>query len=534
MGMSIKNNISSLNALRHTTNSFNGVKDNIKNLSSGLKVNTAADGPATLIASERLRGRISSMQQALENTENSVALLQTAEGGLNEVNSVLINMRQLVTHAANEAINDKEMLQADQSEITHLLDTIDRIADNTVFNHRQLLDGSNGANGVTVGAHLEFVEASPATQASPEKGYEVDINQVATRTKAIGTVPLDVNNAKGGVQLVVTEGGRSALLDTGRGELGEGIDKIISNAENDPKTFPADASSDKIRKMVVRKLQDAVDDANVNADILLNNAGNLVVRHRDFGDEPRFSVTSSVAGILSKEANLADFAIPGKDVEGSIGGEVALGDGQFLTAVDGTRAEGLTLRYTQELGEREEPVFNSEGVQVGTKSVAETNEDLVGQPREGFVHIAQQSISFQVGPTEKQVTEISIDNVRTNKLGRGITTDSRFESLKDINVMTTQGARDSMKIIDAAANEISNIRAKLGSFEKNALSSNLNSLRIAEENLTQAESTIRDADMAAEMSELTSGQIRLSAGTAMLAQANQVPQSVLGLITGGQ
>ena len=90
-----------------------------------------------------------------------------------------------------------------------------------------------------------------------------------------------------------------------------------------------------------------------------------------------------------------------------------------------------------------------------------------------------------------------------------------------------------MPIIDQAIDEITELRGKLGSFQKNALESNINSLKIAEENLTQAESTIRDADMAAEMSELTSGQILLSSSTAMLAQANQVPQSVLGLITGG-
>ena len=323
-------------------------------------------------------------------------------------------------------------------------------------------------------------------------------------------------------------------MDTGKGELGEGIEKIVNNSELDPQTFPPEEMSGKLRTMVVRQLQKTVDEANVNVDIFLDAGGHFVVRHGDFGDEPRFSVTSSVAGILSTEANLANFAVQGKDVEGSIGKEIALGDGQFLTAVEGTKAEGLQIRFTRELGERTEPVFDDEGKEVGLKIVEETNEELVGKPLEGFVHVAQQSISFQVGPNNKQVTELSIDNVRTNKLGRGIANDSKFESLRDINVMTTQGARDSMKIIDEAADEVTKLRAKLGSFQKNALESNLNSLRIAEENLTQAESTIRDADMAAEMSELTSGQILLASGTAMLAQANQVPVSVLGLITGGQ
>ncbi|MBF0289129.1 MAG: flagellin [SAR324 cluster bacterium] len=532
--MSIKNNIPALNALRHSTNNFEGVKGNIQRLSSGLKVNTAAEGPATLIASERLRGRIASMKQALENTENSVALVQTAEGGLNEVNQMLINLKQLVTHAANEAINDEKMLEADQSEINHLLGTIDRIADNTIFNHRHLLDGSNGANGVTVGPNLQFVAAKPTTQPSPEKGYEVDINQVATRAKAVGKVPIDLENVKDGITLVITEVGRSAVLETNRGELGEGIAKMVSNSAKDPNTFPPEIAGEKIRTMVMRQLQNAADDANVNVDILLDNEGHLVIRHREFGDEPMFSVTSSVDGILSKEANFANFAERGLDVEGTIGGEIALGDGQYLTAVEGTKAEGLTIRYDKELGQHIEIVRDEAGNEIGTKTIQETNEEAVGKPVEGFVHVAQQSISFQVGPHNKQVTELSIDNVRSNQLGRGVANDSGFENLSEINVMHAEGARDAMQIIDKSIDEVTKLRGRLGSFQKNALESNINSLRIAEENLTQAESTIRDADMAAEMSELTGGQILLSSSTAMLAQANQVPKSVLGLITSSQ
>ncbi len=534
MGMSIKHNIPSLNALRHTSNNFNGVKKSIQNLSSGLRVNTAADGPATLIASERLRGRITSMKQALENTENSVTLVQTAEGGLNEVNALLVNMRQLVVHAANEAINDRRMLEADQSEIDHLIGTIDRIADNTIFNHRALLDGSNGANGLAVGENMEFVSAKPATEASPEGGYEINILQAATRAKAIGLVPMDTVNAKGGVQLVVTEGGRSAVMNTGKGDLGDAIEKIIKNSEADPQTFPPKEMSERLRTMVVRQFQETVDKASVNVDILVDATGHLIVRHREFGDEPKFSISSSVAGVLSPEPNFATFTVQGKDVEGTIGQEIALGDGQLLTATEGTKAEGLQVRYSRELGTREEAILDVAGQEIGTQIIEETNENVVGKPIEGFVHVSQQSISFQIGPDTKQVTELSIDNVRTNKLGRRIENESGFESLRDVNVMTTQGARDAMQIIDAAANEVTKLRAKLGSFQKNALESNLNSLRIGEENLTQAESTIRDADMAAEMSELTSGQIMLASGTAMLAQANQVPQSVLGLITGGQ
>jgi flagellin len=129
-----------------------------------------------------------------------------------------------------------------------------------------------------------------------------------------------------------------------------------------------------------------------------------------------------------------------------------------------------------------------------------------------------------------QSERLSLKNVKANMLGQGIENNSGFQSLTDIDVTNSQGAQDSNKVVDAAIDQISTLRADLGAFQKNALESNLNSLRIAEENLTSAESTIRDADVAQQMSQLTGDQIMLSANTAMIAQANQVPRTVLGLI----
>jgi flagellin len=124
----------------------------------------------------------------------------------------------------------------------------------------------------------------------------------------------------------------------------------------------------------------------------------------------------------------------------------------------------------------------------------------------------------------------SFINVRSKHLGHGVVNDSKFQSIADIDVRTMQGARDSAKIIDRVIEEIAVARGELGAFQKNAVESNLNSLKIAEENITQAESVIRDSDMAEEMSKLTGDQIMLQASTAMVSQANQVPRTVLDLI----
>ncbi|MBF0352745.1 MAG: flagellin [SAR324 cluster bacterium] len=534
--MSIKHNVASLNSLRHANDAFTKVGNNIEKLTTGQSINKAADGPATLIASERLRGQIVGMQQSLDNAEFSISMVQTAEGSLNEISSMLINIRQLAVHAANEAVNDKPMVEADQSEIEHLLSSIDRIANNTIFGDKKLLDGSNGARGVTVGPGLRFVNATTDTKASPENGYEVDILQVATRAKATGTVPLTAENIGQGINLIINEGNKTAVLDTSRGEIKAEIDKIVENTRQDPQRFPSEEASQNIRTIVLTQLRKKVEESGLKVDVFTDPNGMMVVRHREFGDEPTLSVTSSVAGILSEKENIAMFAEPGKDIEGTIGGEIALGDGQFLTAVEGTKAQGLTIQYDRELGLKEVPVFDENGFEVGVSYVEETNDELVGSPSnpksEGYVHVSQGSISFQIGPQEGQQAKLSMVDTRTKEMARGIPNESRFTSLSDIDVTTPQGARDTINMVDAAVDEITKIRGVFGSFQKNALENNLNSLKVAEENLTQAESTIRDADMAEQMSQLTGNQILLSSSTAMLAQANQVPQSVLGLITG--
>ena len=140
------------------------------------------------------------------------------------------------------------------------------------------------------------------------------------------------------------------------------------------------------------------------------------------------------------------------------------------------------------------------------------------------------SKEFQVGLDKNLNPSFSLANVRTSLMGNGIKNKSGFRSLADIDVTSLQGAKDASIIVDKVIDQISVYRGEIGSFQKNALESNLNSLKVAEQNITQAESTIRDSDMAAEMSELTKDKIMLQASTAMIAQANQVPETVLGLI----
>ena len=139
-----------------------------------------------------------------------------------------------------------------------------------------------------------------------------------------------------------------------------------------------------------------------------------------------------------------------------------------------------------------------------------------------------QSLVFQIGANVCQTAAISIENMAASALGRNMP-GNMFRSLAEIDVTSVEGAQDAQSIIEHVINQVSTSRGTLGSFQKNTLESNLRNLRIAAQNLTAAESQIRDADMAEEMSEFTKNQILVQTGSAMLAQANQLPQVVLQL-----
>jgi flagellin len=179
MSLRVNTNMPAINSHRNLTLNNAEQAKTMESLSSGLKINRGADGPASLVISERLRAQTAGLKQAIDNSEAGVSLVQTAEAALDEVSSALINARQLAVHAANEAVNDEFMLRADQQEIDNILATVNRIAKNTQYGKKNLLDGSKGATGVVSGENLEFVGATQDTKTSGPQGYDIHITQAA-------------------------------------------------------------------------------------------------------------------------------------------------------------------------------------------------------------------------------------------------------------------------------------------------------------------------------------------------------------------
>jgi len=533
--MRIRSNATSLNTLRHSDNNLKNVRSSIEKLSSGTKINTGADSPASLIASERLRGQIAGLRQAYSNNESSIAMFQTAEGALSEISNILIRLKQLSVHAANEAVNDDSMLAADQDEVRHLLSTLDRIVKTAEFNGSMLLDGSMGANGASVGNNIRFVSAETWTGASPMEGYEVDITQVATQPYMRGSVPLTVQNIGQGVKILLSEGGRNVEVDTRFGKVKENIEEVLSNYKKDPTRFPAEEASAIIRSIVINTIKEAIAGSGLDLEAFETPEKTFFIRHKSFGADPSFSATTNISGLLTKDSNVAETSIPGLNVAGKIGDSYTIGNGQFLTAIKhSSPAQGITIQYDRSIGLKEVPVKNEQGEVIGTEFVEETQDEIVGSPNnpktEGYVHISQQTKNISLGTKPGTDKGFSLQNIRANNLALGLENESGFRSLFDIDVTSKQSADDSGRLIEKAIDEISVLRGEIGSFQKNTVESNLNSLRVAEENITRGESTIRDTDMASEMSKLTGNQIILSASQSMQAQANQLPQNVLQLL----
>ena len=296
-----------MNAHRNLLKNDRALSKSLERLASGQKVNRAADDPAALVISEHMRAQVSGMEQAIRNNEVAISLVQTAEGSMNEISSILVSLRQRAISAANVGASDRDMIDANQAEIENALASIDRVVSTTQFGHYRLLDGTNAAK-------------------------------------------------------------------------------------------------------------------------------------------------------------------------------------------------------------------------------TSTNEDGSISTKEG--------LRFHVGPNAEHMASTSIRDMSTNQLGRATVVEgelpnkSNFMSLADIDVRNEQGAQDALAIIDQALTEVATVRGELGAFQKHTLESNLTSMQVAVENMTAAESTIRDTDMAQELATFTRNQIMTQSATAQLAQANAMPQHVLRLLNG--
>ncbi|MBU8922177.1 MAG: hypothetical protein KOO63_10210 [Bacteroidales bacterium] len=462
MSFRINHNLSSINALRNLGKTESVVAKSLERLSSGLRVNRGADDPAGLVISQNMRAQIGGIQQAIENAETATAMIQTAEGAMNEIHNLLNNIRELTIHAANTGANDSVMLSADQDEIDNAIATINRIAAQTQFGTKVLLDGSSGMAGTTTLSTVTFLNATEATVGGT---YAIAVTVQAEQAAA--TAGTD-QTAVLGADETLTVNGVSVALTAGMTQV-----------------------------QVVSAINDYNSSTQATASVV---GGALTITTDGYGSGENASVVSSVAAATtSSGVGTTAVTDTGVDIAGTIGTLAATGSGLVLTGDAGLAVEGIAVSTA------------------------------LGAGAAGSVTITDNALVFQVGANAGQTVEIALNALTATGLGTSVS-GNQFNNLSEISVLTSSGSQDAIGVIDQAIQQVSAKRGELGVFQKNTLESTVSNLAIAEENLIAAESLIRDVDFASEMAQLTKNQILLQSGTAMLVQANQIPQVVLQLL----
>ena len=470
MGLRINHNISALNASRQLGINNKALSDSLQKLSSGYRINKGSDDPAGLTISEKLRAQLSGLHQGVENAQNAVNVIGTAEGALNEMNELLRSVRELAVHAANEGTVDDEQLDADQAEIDSAINSINRIANSTKYGDKYLLNGNQafGTSGVSASdlGSLDIYRAQFGSNDTLTVNYSIDTaaeraqvtNVAGSATNVTGDVTISVSGAYGSEQISIASG-------TSKTDIVESINALSDNTGVQ---------------------------ATTNNDITLQST--------EFGEDytVNFEVLSGT-GVLNKE----DGSDAGVDVDGSINGADAVGDGQVLTIDNSSFAGKLTLTET-----------------------AATSGSL-----EGSFTVNEQGMKFQLGdktnPNEQE--SFGIKNVNAYNLG---VDNGRLSEVKTGGSYDLKTDPDTaVDIIDEAINDVASLRARLGAFQVNTLETNINSLGVAIENITSSESRIRDVDFAQETASFTKAQILVQAGTSIAAQANLASQSALQLLT---
>jgi flagellin len=471
MSLAINNNVASLTAQHNLSRTSNALARSLERLSSGLKINRGADGPAALVISEQQRAQIAGLQKAIENTEKGVSLVQTAEGALNEINSLLTKIRSLALDSANSAINDANTLAANQAEVANALDTIDRIAVNTQFGTKKVLDGSAGITGSTDDTDVTFLRA---TTSSPTGTFAVSITTAGERANVTaGTVQTGALAAAE----TLTVNGVSITLSAG-----------LTQAQ------------------VISRINEFTGQTGVTAEVGAGGATRL--RSSTFGLAASVTVQSNVAAAATSSGfGTTQVTDQGVDIAGTIGGFAATGNGNVLTGTTGAGAAGISV---------------SLGLAAGSTVATVTG-------AQGNATIMDQSLVFQIGANASQTAKVAVDKVKTEALGLNVA-GVQFANLKAIDIRSTSGAQDAIKVVDQAINDVTTLRGRLGAFQQQTLESTANNLRATLENTVNAESVIRDTDFALETAVFTKNQVLLQAGTTVLSSANQIPQIVLALL----
>lgn len=512
--MRINHNISALKANSQLNRNDTSMSRSLERLTSGLKINKAADDSAGMAISQKMKTQIAGLNKASSNASDGISVIQTAEGALNEVETMLQRMRELSVQAANET-NTADDRKAIQEEIDALNVEVKRISDTTEFNTKTLLNGDCDRKTYSESTSVSVVSVSDTVDTAK---YSITVTADARQAVVVG------NAMSGQSDKVISD---------------EQVGKISVNGET-VVVNKGDSFED-----VLGRIQDVCDtvsiacytvNAGATPDInpkLEKSAGyetqqcefstgqSLLFVSNGYGSDQKVEVycdneeLSKVFGLSTKATTI--YGIDAK-------AKVNVTDGGFTdTATVSTNGDKITVSDNGgfELTIKASAFAVKTAISDTTIGEEQVIEDNSSEGVEATITVLDAGpMSLHIGANEDQTMLVRIPKVTPETLG-----------IDTVNVCTTEGAEKAITAISDAITMVSSYRAKLGAYQ-NRLEYAISNLDTTGENMTEALSRIEDVDMAAEMSTYTQYNVLTQAGTSMLAQANQRPQNILQLLQG--
>ncbi len=477
MASTINTNVASLTAQRNLGVSQNSLNTSIQRLSSGLRINSAKDDAAGLAISERFTSQIRGLNQAVRNANDGISLAQTAEGALKSSGDILQRVRELAVQSAN-ATNSASDRKAIQAEVGQLLSEMDRIAQTTEFNGQKLLDGSFGSATFQVGANAnQTITATTGNFRTTTYGAQIKSSaSVAAGTAVPGSA----------AATLVVNGLQSKTLNV---DAADTAAKIAATVNGAAETTGVTASARNV------------------SEFKITTAGAVSLSVK--GDNTATAATITFSA--TSATDLAEGVKAFNDVSSQTG----------ITAKLNKAGDGIVL--TNEAGADIQITNNS-----ATAAVSLAAQDPTAST---LTFSAAQATAAGATAVSRGTVEFSSDKGfsmagTSAYVSAGAST---LNSVNQIDVSTVDGSTKALKIIDSALAAVNSQRASFGALQSR-FETAVNNLQTSGENMSASRSRIQDADFASETANLSRTQILQQAGTAMVAQANQLPQGVLSLL----
>lgn len=469
----INTNTTALNALYNVNNTGGQLSQSIQRLSTGLKINSAADNPSGLIIANEFQSQLGGIQQALSNSQDALNYSKTADGAMGQITGLLNSAYSLAVAASNSGTLSSQQVQADNSQLQSIMNSVTTIAKNTQYGQKHLLDGSAGVTASVTNS----TDISSISVGGTFNGAALSTNSAVTMTVTTAAT-----------QAIATLSASFATAGTS-----VGADQFTLNGQ----TFTTNANS------TVQDVLNQINNASAQTGVVAtySTGGPIVLNTVKYGSNSSVNFADSGGKLNAGASNATGTnAVAQVTINGST---VTFNGGQ-------NGADGLTLSDTA-------------GNQVVLSETG--NSTTIHNVNVGQVSVG--TSQFQIGANFGQTTNLSLGNFQASALGGGAVAGS---NLSNIDLSTASDAGTAMQVIQAALTQVSNAQGSLGSFEADVLNPNMAQLNVAQQNLTASLSNVQDTNVAQEMTNFTRLQILQQAGVSVLAQANSMPQSVLKLL----